>query len=77
MNYMISTFNLTGSHTSDSLFKMYFVPQNRIQENRHWKTNKSIMKRFQLEGQSLQIRAETRQIKLVLGPQNRLWEAKH
>ena len=58
MNYMIPTFNLTESHTSDSLFKMYFVPQNRIQENRHWKTNKSIMKRFQLEGQSLQIRAD-------------------
>lgn len=35
------------------------------------------MKRFQLEGQSLQISAETRQIKLVLGLQNRLWEAKH
>lgn len=35
------------------------------------------MKSFQLEGQSLQIRAETRQIKLVLSLQKRLWEAKH
>lgn len=35
------------------------------------------MKSFQLEGQSLQIRAETRQIKLALSLQKRLWEAKH